>query len=364
MEHSTDRDNSAPTPESPSDLTPSETAQPSPNTERPSKKPPTSTGSEPNALVSVDSSSETGAQDPLVHTSVDESTNLLDMYLRRYERDSTRRAYRTDLKQFFGTTAVRLPLAHKATFMHVNRHIRELESKNRKASTIQRRVSAVRGFFDWLVALELVERNPADAALIRKTRTANNTDRAITYLSRDQANQLLRATEEAGEAAQRDHALILVLLHCVLRRSEAAAMNVEHIRPLGHYWVLDLPDTKGGSDQYVKIPAHVVQAVDEMKEHYGIEEGPLWRSFSNRNRGARITGDAIYRMVKRTAARADLGDIGAHALRHTGCTLALESGASIQQVKTHARHKDIDTTMAYIHQRDKLRDSAADRINL
>jgi integrase len=69
-------------------------------------------------------------------------------------------------------------------------------------------------------------------------------------------------------------------------------------------------------------------------------------------------------MVKRTAERAGLPDIGAHVLRHTGCTLAIDSGATIQQVKTHARHKDIDTTMNYIHQRDKLRDSAADHINL
>lgn len=301
---------------------------------------------------------------PLVNTPVKESTDLLAMYLTRYERPETRRAYENDIRQFFGTDEVMLPLARKATFMHVNRHIRDLEDEGCKASTIQRRISAIRGFFDWLVALELIPRNPADAALIRKTRRANASDRSITFLSQDQAKQLLRATEEAGEAAKRDRALLLVLLHCVLRRSEAAAMDVEHIRPLGHYWVLDLPDTKGGSDQYVKIPAHVVDEIDSMKSHYEIEEGPLWRSFSNRNRGDRITGDAIYRMVRRTAKRAGLQDIGAHTLRHTGCTLALESGATIQQVKTHARHKDIDTTMAYIHQRDKLRDSAADRINL
>jgi integrase len=128
--------------------------------------------------------------------------------------------------------------------------------------------------------------------------------------------------------------------------------------------VLDLPDTKGGTDQYVKIPAHVVETIHDMADAYNIASGALWRSFSNRNRGDRLTPDAIYKMVKRTAQRAGLPDIGAHALRHTGCTLAIESGATVEQVKTHARHKDIDTTMNYIHQRDKLRDSAADRINI
>ena len=290
--------------------------------------------------------------------------NLLPLYLQRYDRKQTRRAYRNDLVQFFGTAQVDLALAREATFLHVNRHLEELEERGLKPSTMQRRLAAIRGFFEWLEALEVVERNPADRQLVRRVRKSSSSDRTITVLTRTQARALLKATDEAGEAALRDRTLIEVLLHCVLRRSEAAAMNAEHIRPLGHYWVLDLPEAKGGSDQYVKIPASVVESVEKMKDAYGITEGPLWRSFSNRNRGERISPNAIYEMVRRTAERAGLPDIGAHALRHTGCTLAIESGASLQQVKTHARHKNVETTMIYLHQREKLRDSAADHINL
>ena len=290
--------------------------------------------------------------------------NLLPIYLQRYDREQTRRAYRNDLKQFFGTEHVDLALAREATFLHVNRHLEELEERGLKASTQQRRLAAIRGFFEWLEALELVERNPADRQLTRRVRKSGGQDRTLTVLTRAQARALLNATADAGEAALRDRTLIEVLLHCVLRRSEAAAMDAEHIRPLGHYWVLDLPRAKGGSDQYVKIPASVVESVEDMKETYGITSGPLWRSFSNRNRGERISANAIYEIVRRTAQRAGLPEIGAHALRHTGCTLAIESGASLQQVKTHARHKNLETTMIYLHQRDKLRDSAADHINI
>jgi site-specific recombinase XerD len=293
-----------------------------------------------------------------------EKIDLIPHYLERFERAHTRRSYRTDLEQFFESATVTVDDARSMSFRDVNRHIRTLQDGDRKPSTIQRRISAIRGFYDWLIALEALSRNPADKNLIRRVRANRRQDQTITFLTRDQARQLLAATEEAGEAALRDRALIMTLLHCVLRRSEAAAMNIEHLRPLGHYWVLDLPDTKGGTDQYVKIPAHVVETILDMADAYGIATGALWRSFSNRNRGDRLTPDAIYKMVKRTAQRAGLPDIGAHALRHTGCTLAIESGASVEQVKTHARHKDIDTTMNYIHQRDKLRDSAADRINI
>ena len=291
--------------------------------------------------------------------------NLLEMYLHKYDREQTRRAYRNDLEQFFGKAYLTVRDVRAATFVHVNEYLRQLEEDGLKASTLKRKVSCIRGFFDWLEALEIVDRNPANKELLRSIRKSNGRDRKIVFLSDDEAKKLVDATRHAGEAAQRDRALILTLLHCVLRRSEAAAMDVEHIRPLGRYWILDLPQAKGGSDQFVKMPDQVVEEIERHQDQYGIRQGPLWRSLSNNNYGERLSPAAIYEMVKRTARRAGLPDnVGAHTLRHTGCTLAIESGATVQQVKTHARHKNLETTMIYVHQREKLRDSAADFIDL
>lgn len=291
--------------------------------------------------------------------------NLLVAFLQRYDRAQTRRAYENDLVQFFQTDYVTAALARQVGFLHLNQYIRQLEESGYKASTIKRRVAAIRGFFDWLLALDVIEKNPASRQLLRKVRSTSSRDRKIVFLTAQQAERLLDAAADTGEAAVRDRALILTLLHCVLRRSEAAAMNAEHIRPLGHYWVLDLPDTKGGADQYVKIPAHVVEEIDQMKAHYSITSGALWRSLSNNSRGHRLSDRSIYNIVSDAAQRAGLpDDIGAHSLRHTGCTLAIEAGASLQQVQAHARHKNLETTMIYVHQRDRLRDSAADYIHL
>ena len=292
------------------------------------------------------------------------STNLLPAYLERYDREETRRAYRNDLVQFFGSDHVSADLARRASFLHINQHILDLENAGARPATIKRRVAAIRGFFDWVLALELVARNPANKQLLRRVRASHTDDRSIVFLTSEQASALLDATEAAGNAAVRDRTLLLTLLHCVLRRSEAAAMDVDHVRPLGHYWIVDLPRVKGGADQYVKIPAHVVEEIDTMRHHYGITSGPLWRSLSNRTKDARLSAYGIYQVVRRTAHRAALPDIGAHTLRHTGCTLAIEAGATLQQVQAHARHKQIQTTMTYLHQRDRLRDSAADYIHV
>lgn len=291
--------------------------------------------------------------------------NLLPAFLHRFDRPHTRRAYRSDLVQFFGTDFITVEMAAAVTFLHVNQHIADLEASNAKATTIKRRLAAVRGFFSWLEALEVIQRNPANPQLVRKVRTVRRRDQTVVFLTADQAASLVEATDLAGKAATRDRALLLTMLHSVLRRSEAAAMDFEHIRPLGKYWVLELADTKGGSDQYVKIPEEVVAEIEAVKSVYGYTGGPIWRSMSNNATGRRLSAAAIYEIVRRTSSRAALPlDIGAHTLRHTGCTLAIEAGASLQQVKEHARHKNVETTMVYIHQRDRLRDSAADYIQL
>lgn len=143
-------------------------------------------------------------------------------------------------------------------------------------------------------------------------------------------------------------------------------MNVEHIRTVGPYTVLALPLAKGGANQTVKVPDHVAGILRDMIDHYGYVSGPVWRSMSrNASGGKRLSGSSIYSIVNKHAHRAGILDVvGAHTLRHTGCTLAIEGGASIQQVQTHARHKSIATTMLYVHQRDRLANSAADFIRL
>lgn len=313
----------------------------------------------------------TGEQDTILIRSsrtglAQDTSNLLPIYLLRFDRPQTRRAYESDLTQFFKSPDVSLDLARAMTFVNVNEHVAEMESAGAKPSTIQRRIAAIRGFYEWLIALNLAQSNPAHRAVVRRVRRVSSKDRAITVLTSAQARRLLMASAHSNDAATRDHTMLSVMLHCVLRRSEVSGMDVDHVRQIGGYWVVQLPATKGGSQQYVKMPDHVKELVDAMMDEYGIKSGPLFRSMSkNDSKGNRLSPGGVYRVVKRLADRAMLSsEIGAHTLRHTGCTLAIESGASLQQVQTHARHKNIETTMIYVHQRDKLRDSAADKIKI
>ena len=295
-----------------------------------------------------------------------DQSDLVPLFLLRYDRPNTRRSYARDLVNFFGSDVVTLEMVREVSFPHVNEFVQRLETDGKSPATIRRHTATLRGFFGWLVALGLLAHNPADRSLVRRVSRDRPQDRILTVLTREQAANMLSRIDMTRESGPRDFALVSTLLHCVLRRSEAASMDFEHVVRSGPYRVIRLPKAKGGTNQTVKIPDHVADSIEALKEVYRYQSGPVWRSLSrNASRGRRLSGTSVYSIVNRAAIAAGIdAKVGAHTLRHTGCTLAIEGGASIQQVQVHARHKNIETTMMYVHQRDRLANSAADFIDL
>lgn len=266
------------------------------------------------------------------HIHVD--TDLIDRFLSKYERSNTIRIYRYHLTRFFGMKSVTLKEAAAVTTEYVNKQIEEAENMLAPA-TVEGFVTATIIFFDWLCAMDVIRKNPANKHLIRKWRKTSGNQRKIFALSKEESQRLLDATlvgslHDHCNAAKRNHAIVLTLLNCLLRRSEIGAMNVEHIRSLHGHWVIDLPETKGGVNQFVKVPVHVMKEIREMRIFYGIESGPLWRSMEGPTKGKRLGTRQICNIVKQAAKRAGLPpEISTHTLRHTGCTLALEAGATL-----------------------------------
>ena len=293
-------------------------------------------------------------------------SDLIPLYLLRFDRENTRRAYRKDVESFFGSEVVTLEMASSVSFSDVNEALGALDAAGKSPATQRRFLASLRGFFAWLTALGFLDLNPADRHLVRRVPKTSASDGLVTVLTRSQAQALLASVDTDRETGPRDYALLSVLLHCVLRRSEASAMNVEDVRQSGEHTVLHLHRAKGGAGQVVKVPSGAARTLADFVESQGYTSGPVWRSFStNASRGKRLSGSSIYKIVRSLGERAGIRErVGAHTLRHTGCTLAIEGGASLQQVQHHARHKSVETTMRYVHQRDRLANNASDFIDL
>jgi integrase/recombinase XerD len=93
--------------------------------------------------------------------------------------------------------------------------------------------------------------------------------------------------------------------------------------------------------------------------HDGDESGALFRLLRNNTTGLldeAITADAAYKIVRSYAAQLGLS-IGAHALRATAATNALDHQADIAKVQEWLSHANIATTRIYDHRKTRPEDS-------
>lgn len=302
-----------------------------------------------------------------------EELSILEAFLEEIRSRHTRRAYRADLRHFFerqdeDTGQAQLQNIGKED---LRTYIQSLHDEGLSNSTRRRRLSALRRFFDWAGDQGLVDFNPASEVSVDTSRRAKkseaSSDPSPSVLSKSEVEALIRATTKSGEATTRDRGLLLTILYGALRRAEVTAMNVEHVRPIGRHWVIDLPPGDSWSSAYVKVPETVVEAIDAVRSRYDIDQGALWRSLSNRNRGGRMTPDAIYKVVRRTGRRAGLGTVSVDMVRQTGLYLALQAGATLQQVQLHSRLQSARTVERYAdsnEQSGRLRQSPVEFVDL
>lgn len=284
---------------------------------------------------------------------------------------ATQRAYRADLCAFFGVTDLSWVGSDRILSVTPDDVIawrNELYDGGKARSTINRKLAAIRAFYAHLIGLGIVERNPADPALVKSFKE----DRRVggKAMATDDLNRLLSAVRTTPDALQRarDRALILVLVYCGLRRSEATGMNWEHLRQDGVHTVIDLPETKSGLPQDVKAVGPVLDALGAYRDELTVRgwdaTGPVFISLANGSEGNGLTPQSVRLIVRRYADRAGIDEASAHTLRHTCCTLAIEGGATPTQVQSHLRHADVKTTLGYFDNRDRLENNAADHIQL
>jgi len=266
---------------------------------------------------------------------MDDTSNLPDAFLEDVSAEHTRRAYATDLDRFFGEETVDRTTVQSVRAEDIQSFVREMHRRGQSESTQRRRLAALRGFFDWLIQEGITTANPArnpNVQVIPSDADPSND----SVLDADEVERLIETAGESTTTGLRDQALVLTILYAALRRQEIAALEVDDIRPLGRYWVLDLNDPAGG-DTYVRISQTVVDAIERVQNAYDITKGPLWRSHSNQNYGRPMTPDAIYKVVRKVSRRAGVGPVSIDTLRQTGLRLALSGGANLKQVQRHGR---------------------------
>lgn len=290
------------------------------------------------------------------------AADLLEPFLAAQIRPATRIAYRADLVSFFGSNLITVDQVQSVTVEEVERWRNDLAEAGAKPTTINRKLTSLRGFFRRCVAKGVIDRSPADPALVRNYRTQpTSVGKAIATEHLEQMLEMAQSRPNRLQAA-RDYALLTLLLYTGMRRGEAIALRWSDIVQEGGYTVAVLRDTKAGHEQHVKLVGRVQEALQALRTAYGELPEYVFVSLSrHQNYRQRLRRDSVRDIVRGYGQQVGI-DITAHSLRHTCATLALEGGASVQQVQSHLRHRNIQTTMRYYEDRHQLDDNASDYI--
>ncbi|HEX7783390.1 MAG TPA: tyrosine recombinase [Sphingobium sp.] len=268
---------------------------------------------------------------------------LIDRFLEMMaaERGAARNtlnAYRTDLLAASAMSGG-LEKADTATLQRLTGQWAELA-----ASTVARKVSALRGFYAFLEEEGLRDGNPSSALPkptlrrpLPKILTTAEVDRFFTVIEER------LAVEHPSFLDVRLSALIELLYGSGLRATELVSLPHRALAADRPFLILR---GKGGRERLVPISDRARAAVASWSAHVP-KESP-WLFPSGKSHLSRIR---LYQMVKELAAAAGIAPerVSPHVLRHAFATHLLEGGADLRALQTMLGHADIGTTQIYTH---------------
>ena len=273
----------------------------------------------------------------------DDSQLAAVAFLARYS-DRTLDAYRHDLRDFFAwaTTAGVGVLA--ATRPHIELYRHHMEQRGLAASTIDRRLSTVCGFYRFAHIDGRIASNPAQ--YVRRPKVYPSEGRG---LDRSELGRFLFTAERVD----RHHAALAVLLGLNgLRVSEACATNIEDIGfDRGHRTLRIVG--KGNKPAVIPLVPRTGRTIDLAVGER--RQGPILL----RRDGQRLDRRTAHRWVRSTGKRAGIGSVHPHMLRAAFIMAALDAGVPLRDVQLAARHADPRTTTIYDRRRENFDRHAA-----
>jgi site-specific recombinase XerD len=273
---------------------------------------------------------------------------------------ATRRAYQTALQDFMRFTGIARPEEFRiVTRAHMIAWRDELGRRNLSATTIRHRLSALASLFEYLCEKNAVTHNPVKGV---KRPVPETYEGKTPAFGDHQARQLLDAPTGDTLKAKRDRAILATLLYHALQRDELCKLRIKDYRQerrgVPHIKV----SGKGGKTRYLPLHPAASSLIAEYLEvagHASEETGPLFRPLHNSRdplSDEAMTPDGVYRMVREYSK--GLGfEIGAHSLRATAATNALDHQADIAKVQEWLGHANISTTRIYDHRKTRPEDS-------
>jgi len=271
-------------------------------------------------------------------------------YLEFEKRSSkhTVSSYKTDLLQFL--TSISTIKIEEISDKSIRLWIAELSEDKISPKSINRKITAIHSFYNFLQKINIVIENPA-----QKIRALKTKKRLPTFVEQKNINNLLDNIEfENNFVGLRDRFIIVLLYTTGIRRAELINLSLQSfdfsnttIKVLG----------KRNKERLVPIVAECT----ELAKRYILERNKITQSHNYliiTESGAKAYDNLIYRIVKKYISQVStIEKKSPHVLRHSFATHLLNNGADLNDIKELLGHSNLSATQIYTHNSfEKLKD--------
>ncbi|MBL4739557.1 MAG: site-specific tyrosine recombinase XerD [Sneathiella sp.] len=273
--------------------------------------------------------------------------NFLEMLIaERNAAANTLAAYRRDLEDLIGFLS-RQRLGFKdATQPSISAYIRGLADAGFSNATQARRLSAVKQFFAFLLSENI--RNDDPAMNVDPPKTGRKLPK---YLSEDEVDSLLTATEGDDPDALRLKSLLHLLYATGLRVSELVSLPFPPLRDNDNFIIVR---GKGDKERLVPVneaaKAALADYLDVRLKYCQKDAHSKWL-YPSRSKEGHLTRQRFGQMLKVLAIESGVtpSRVSPHVLRHAFASHLLANGADLRSLQKMLGHADISTTQIYTH---------------
>jgi integrase/recombinase XerD len=220
----------------------------------------------------------------------------------------------------------------------------DLSREKLSATSVSRIISALRGFYKFLLFDRHIAKNPAE-----DLSAPQKGSYLPKFLNQTEIEELLLVPDVSGEIGLRNRAMLETMYAAGLRVSEICSLQLGDVE-------LDagILTCKGKGGKTRKVPIGK-SAVEWLKSYLILrrrKENIEIQNLFVSSAGNPLSRQEVFRMVKECGEKIGREDISPHTLRHSFATHLIQNRADVRSVQQMLGHADISTTQIYTHLSD------------
>lgn len=272
-----------------------------------------------------------------------ELLDLYEDYLRTEKKASanTISSYLRDMHQFEAAMLEQELELTEVLTQEVEHYAAGLTRKGRSAATVTRSIASIKSFYNCMIALGIMDRNPAKDVVAAKV------ERKLPQILTSREVELFLEQPDCSDLkGYRDRAMLELLYATGIRVSELIELDVDDL----NLYAGVLHCASKGKERVIPLYPAAIRALEEYLRNVRpqlINEPDETALFVNMS-GDRMSRQGFWKLIKYYQEKAGIQkDITPHTLRHSFAAHLLENGADLRSIQEMMGHADISSTQIY-----------------